>query len=253
MKKHVSLNLHRNLVAMIVVLVFAGALGMTMPPSDARGSFGKNPGGVRQGGEKVCTKSSFPDEPIEIIKVKNKKRDIPVGGKFKDDDNEWLSGFTITVKNNSGKDITHLSFAILFPANKNQADSEFSYTYDFMWGLSPFSEHYKESRRRRPERVIKQNDKFDLTLSDEQYDHIQKVLSSLGYPSVREIEIWIDEVGFDDGTSWRGGRIMHPGDRSGKNRRPSDGRSANDFFFIKTSLSTTNAPPVQSIRGRVAA
>ncbi len=209
MKKHVSLNPRGNLVAVIVVLIFVGALGMTMPPSDARGSFGNKTGGGRQGGEKVLTKSSYHDEPVQILKVKNKKRDLPVGGKFKDDDDEWLRGLTISVRNDSGKDITHLSFAILFPANKNQASSEFSYTFDFMWGLSPLSKHYKESRRLRPERVIKRNDKFDLTLSDEQYDHIQKALSSLGYPSAREIEIWIDEVGFDDATSWRGGQILH--------------------------------------------
>ncbi|HEU4596698.1 MAG TPA: hypothetical protein VFS10_16290 [Pyrinomonadaceae bacterium] len=233
MKNQVSLNPHGNLIAVIVVLVFVGASGVPLPPSDARDSFGEKNGGARQGGEKVLTKSSYRDEPIQILKVKNKKRDLPVGGKFSDDDADWLRGLTITVRNDSGKDITHLSFAILFPANKNQASSELSYTFDFMWGLSPQSKHYKESRRLRPERVIKQNDQFDLTLSDEQYEHIRKVLLSLGYPSVREIEIWIDEVGFDDGTSWKGGRIIHPGDRSDKNRLPSGGTVANSFFFSR--------------------
>ncbi len=231
MKKRVGRDPRRSLIAAVLGLVFAGALGMTMTPSDARGSFRGKPGGARQDGEKVLTKSSFRDEPIQIVKVKNKKRDLPVGGKFKDGDAEWLRGLTITVRNDSGRDITHLSFAVLFPANKNQASSDVSYTFDFMWGLSPLSKHYKESRRLRPERVIKRNDKFDLTLSDEQYDHIQKVLNSLSYPSVREIEIWIDEVGFDDGTSWRGGQILYPDGRSGKNSPPSGGNSGNSFFL----------------------
>lgn len=208
MKNRVGPRPHRSLIVAVVGLVFAGVLGMTITPSDAHGPLKGKSRGARQEGEKVLTKSSFPDEPVRIVKVKNKKRDLPVGGKVKDDD-EWLRGFTITVRNESGRDITHLRFAILFPANKNQSGSEFSYTYDFMWGLSPLSKHYAESRRARPERVIKQDEKFDLTLSDDQYEHIQKALSSLGYPSVREIEIWIDEVGFDDGTSWRGGRIIH--------------------------------------------
>ena len=223
MKRLLRLNPRRHLIAIVLGLTFVGVLGAPVSPPAARGAW--------QEGERVLKKSSFPGEPIQIIKVKNKKRDIPVGEKFKDDDAEWLRGLTITVRNDSGRDITHLSFAVLFPANKNQSSSEYSYTFDFMWGLSPFSKHYKESRRLRPERVIKQNQRFDLTLSDEQYSHIQKVLSSLGYPSVREIEIWIHEVGFDDGTSWRGGRIVHPAERSDKNVRPSGGRGANVFFF----------------------
>lgn len=231
MKKRLSIDPRRSLIAAVGGLVFVGVLGMTIPPSNARGPFMGKPGGVRQDGEKVLTKSSFPDEPIQIVKVKNKKRDIPVGGKFKDDDAEWLRGLTITIRNDSGRDITHLSFAVLFPNSKNQASSDVSYTFDFMWGLSPFSKHYKESRRLRPERVIKRNDKFDLTLSDEQYEHIQKVLSSLGYPSAREIEIWINEVGFDDGTSWRAGRVIHPGERSGKNSPPRGGNSGDGFFL----------------------
>lgn len=249
MKERINGHPRRGLIAAVAGLVFAGALGVPMTPSDARVSFRGKPGGVRQDGEKVLTKSSFPDEPIQIVKVNNKKRDIPVGGKFKDDDAEWLRGLTITIRNDSGRDITHLSFAILFPNNKNQANSDVSYTFDFMWGLSPFSKHYKESRRLRPERVIKRNDVFDLTLSDEQYKHIQKVLSSLGYPSVREIEIWINEVGFDDETSWRGGRVVHPGERSGENSPPSGGNSGNGFFYKDLPRRDKNAARAIQMRG----
>lgn len=231
MKKRISRHPRRGLITAAVVLVSAGALLTAMTPSDARVSSGGEPGGARRGGEKLLTKSSFPGEPIQIVKVKNKKRDIPVGKKFEEADAEWLRGFTITIRNDSGRDITHLSFAILFPADKNQASSEVSYTFDFMLWVSPQSKHYKESRRQRPERVIRPNEKYDLTLSDEQYEHIQKVLRSLGYPSLREIEIWIDEVGFDDATSWRGGQIIHPEGRSGKNNLPSGGDGASSFFL----------------------
>src|SRR5687767_3651193 len=127
MRNQVSLNPHRNFIAVIVVLVFVGASGVPLPPSDARDSFGGKNGSARQGGEKLLTKSSYRDEPIRILKVRNKKRDLPVGGKFGDDDADWLRGLTITVRNDSGKDITHLSFAVLFPASKNQASSELSY------------------------------------------------------------------------------------------------------------------------------
>jgi hypothetical protein len=230
MKKRIGRHPRRGLITAAVVLVFAGALGTATTPSDARGPSGKEPGGARQGGEKLLRLSSSPDMPIQIMKVKNKKRDLPLGKKFEDDD-EWLRGFTITVRNDSGRDITYLGFAVLFPADTNQAASEFSYTFDFMLWVSPQSKHYKESRRLRPERIIRPDEKYDLTLSDEQYEHIQKALSSLGYPSVRDVEIWLDEVGFDDGTSWMGGQIIHPEDCSEKNRPAPGAKSANDFFY----------------------
>jgi hypothetical protein len=164
-------------------------------------------GGEPQDGWKVVKKSSRAYEPIRIVKVRSKAGDIEPGKQFRGEAAEWLRDFTITVENNSGKTITYLGFALFFPVTGNRSTGELSYTFDLMFGVSPSSEHYGESRRKRPDRIIKQRERFDLALSEEQYNHIRKALTALGYPpDIREMEIWLDEVGFDDGTSWRGGQ-----------------------------------------------
>src|ERR1700749_3731090 len=158
MKKR-TCSTSRNYLSACVICLF---LGMTLGgvlhstsanvPSDAR--FG-NP---RQKEERVIKKSSHRDEPIKIVKVKNKKGELPLGKKFQADDAEWLRGFTITVRNDSGKDITHIEFSLFFPHDANGATGPSSYTYLLMYGVSPSSEYYGESRRRRPDRVIKKGE-----------------------------------------------------------------------------------------------
>src|SRR3712207_6256093 len=83
-------------------------LGGALRPSKAHAPSDARPGGARQAEEKVVKKSSHRDEPIKIVKVKNKKGELPLGKKFRSYDAEWLRGLTITVRNDSGKDITHI-------------------------------------------------------------------------------------------------------------------------------------------------
>lgn len=207
----------RNYSSMCAVsLLFSLTLaGVSLLPN----THGVRPGNARQKEEKVIKKSSFRDEPIRIVKVKNKKGEFPLGKKFQSDDGEWLRGFTITVRNNSGKDITHLDLSLFFPHDANGATGDSSYTYDFTYGVSPSDEHYEESRKRQPDRVIKRGEEYDLTLSDERLNYINKVLAGLEYPpNIREVEFWINEVGFDDGSMWRGGSYFDPGNHSQRYR-----------------------------------
>ena len=170
------------------------------------------PSSARQGKEKVIKQRPYRDEPIKIVKVKNKKGELPLGKKFQSDDAEWLRGFTITVRNDSGKDITHIEFSLFFPHDANGATGPSSFTHLLMYGVSPSSEYYEESRRRRPDRVIKKGEEYDLTLRNEDLDIINKALAWLEYPpDIRVVEFWINEVGFDDGSIWNGSGYSNPG------------------------------------------
>jgi hypothetical protein len=166
--------------------------------------------GPRQNTDRIFKKSSFTDEPIRIVKVKNKSRQILLGKKFNDDADDWLRGLTITIENLSERTITHLSFTLFFPrAGGALIDQGLPYSFDMVFGVSPSSEHYAESRRRFSGRIIRHGGVHDLALSDEQFDHIRKVLNSLGYSQgIREVEIWINEVGFEDGSRWVGGEYL---------------------------------------------
>src|SRR6185503_149563 len=59
----------------------------------------------QSGNERKLVKSTWRNEPVKVKKVKVKKGDIVLGQKFVDDDDDWLAGLTLSVKNTSSKDI----------------------------------------------------------------------------------------------------------------------------------------------------
>jgi hypothetical protein len=191
----------------VVCLVLAvAAAGSVSSASKARSE-----NGLRQA-DILVKRSSYRDEPVQVVGVKNKKGEIDIGKGFKDDPLELLREFTITVSNTSGEEINHLEFRLLFP--RPGGGEELPYTFLMMYGVSPMSEHYAEARRRHPDRKIKQGEEFDLTLSGENYEHILKALDYLGYPAEnRTVEFWLNEVGFEDGTTWSGGSVFPAGEK----------------------------------------
>jgi hypothetical protein len=209
MKKRMRTYSHSYFGLCVVGLFFGLTLGGVLRPSNAHAPSDTRSGNARQEEEKVIRKSSYADEPIKIVKLKNKKGGLPLGKKFLADDAEWLRGLTITIRNDSGKNITHVEFSLFFPHDANGATGPSSYTYLLMYGVSPFSEHYQESRKRQPDRVIKKGEEYDLAVPDEELDYINKVLAGLEYPpNLREVEFWINQVGFDDGSAWEGGHYV---------------------------------------------
>jgi uncharacterized short protein YbdD (DUF466 family) len=225
----------------VAVLVLAVALAGNIGggASKARGQ-----SALRQG-DVMVKKSSYPDEPVQIVKVKNKKGKIDLGKSFKDDPSELLREFTITINNTSGKDITHVEFMLYFPRPEGDgAPPESSYTFHMMYGVSPMSQYYAQSRKLHPDKKIKKGEEFDFTLSGENYDHVIKVLDSLGYPAEnRVVEFWLNEVGFEDGTTWAGSVIFPVGEREGT--APPEfvrGAPRARFFFANASFTVTPAP-----------
>jgi hypothetical protein len=230
-----------TLTSLFCLSALAGAARPSRVGAEPKGQMNGKP----RGGGKVVKKSSFPDEPITIVKVKAKGREIKLGEKFDDDAPDWLRDFTLTIENTSGKAITHINFALFFPPTANGATGGSSYTFELRYGLSPQSEHYAESRKRRPGRVIKQKERYDLSLSTEEYEHIRKSLDYWGYPpDLREVEIWLDEVGFDDGTYQRGTQISGATAASKKTKKPADEALDKRAFLVKAGFPTRAAAPV---------
>lgn len=245
MKKHASRPPNAYIVMSIMLLICAVVLAGVTRTSEGGARPYAGVRGAPQGKWKVVKKSSFADEPIKIVKVKAKGKDIKLDEKFDDDDLDWLRDFTLTIENTSGKAITHINFALFFPPRANGSTGKGSYTFDLRYGLSPQSEHYAESRKRRPERVIKQNEKYDLSLSTEEYEHIRKALLYYGYPpDIREVEIWLDEVGFDDGTYQVGGQILGPMGALKEIKKPTNEALGERAFLVKAGFRTGAAAPV---------
>jgi hypothetical protein len=208
-KSRTPTTIYVGVAGLVLVLAVAGNVS-------GGASKAHNQNGPRQG-DVLVKKSSYPDEPVQIVRVKNKKGKIDLSKSFKDDPAELLREFTITINNTSGKNITHLEVVLHFPRPEGDGvPPESGYVFRLMYGVSPMSEYYAESRKLHPEKKIRKGESFDITLSGENYDHILKVLDSLGFTAEnRTVEFWLSEVGFEDGTTWKDGSTFPAGEKEG--------------------------------------
>lgn len=231
MSSHKSTTTRLGLIATTLILVCVAVLGMSAwPLRSGRVS--------AQEGEKVIKQVTTPDDPLKIDAVKSKKREITLSEKFSAD-GEWLRGLTVTFKNDSDKDVSHVSAALLFKHD----DGSPLYTFYLTFGPSPFSAQDYAKRDR--SKVYKRKQSFDLVLSDEKFSHIKAVLTSLGYPNgTKEVEIWINEVGFDDGDAWHGGKMFRRSLGNPEQLEPIGraGERGGSPFYIKASWGGASAP-----------
>lgn len=183
------------LLTLTALTLFANGL-----PSEARAP--------SQGQDRSIRKLKLPKEPVEISSVKNKTRKLKLDEKFLADD-DWLRGFTVTLVNTSGKNITSLSVELTFlrPAG-HETSGEPPLGYPMRFNPSPFQPEYA---LRDKSRVVKPGETIDLVLRDDEYEGIKRFLEQLNYPGgARRVEIMIHTVGFDDGTAWAAGTRFHP-------------------------------------------
>jgi hypothetical protein len=69
---------------------------------------------VAQEADRLIDKTSWRNEPIEVLGLKTRNRPIELGKKFAEDD-DWLLGLTITVQNVSDKAIARIDIRLDFP------------------------------------------------------------------------------------------------------------------------------------------
>lgn len=138
--------------------------------------------------------------PLEIRRIKTKKRDAKRGEPIFDDD-DWFDGLTLSIENTSGKTITYLGGGFLFFKPKVSRIAEPPLYHTFMYGLHPEA----------PDIVslttlplnLKPGEMLDITLPSSDYASIKQRLKELGYrDSIKEIKFNVEEIYYDDGTAW---------------------------------------------------
>lgn len=109
------------------------------------------------------------------------------------------------MENSSGKTITSLTVDLVFSRPEDDETSkEPPYVYGLHFGPSISSP--SDYAQRDPSKVVKPGGTIELTLSDDDHEHIKSVLTKLKYSAgVKQVELILAEVGFEDGTSWTGG------------------------------------------------
>ena len=165
-------------------------------------------------------------EPIKIMAVTNKiGRAIPLGKAHLDDD-DWLRGLTIRVKNMSKKDILFVELELHFLRPEGSSDTITAFPVILGTPLGLMAQTPSPV-------MLPPDENWHVSLSDEDYAKISQLLSNTGYPtSIKEVEIITREVVFADKTRWSEGRTH---DSSKKNnlqgQSESPKKKVNAAFF----------------------
>jgi len=152
---------------------------------------------------RTVTRKPWRVEPVQIVAVKNKKKpNIEIGKPF-DDDDDWLDGFTVTIKNNADQAVTAVSVDMIF--RREPGDTRPPVAAPLGYGPCPMSAEY---RLRDPRKVIAMGESVDLTLNSYNYRILTESLQQRGYLNgTTRVELVIREVGFQDGSALHSGTL----------------------------------------------
>jgi hypothetical protein len=141
------------------------------------------------------TNSAIPNEPVAITLAKTKKGAVEFGKAFKDEDNDWLKGFTLTAQNISQKAITYIDVTYSFERPKDDANSDQPRLVDTLT--------YGSLANKSKQMKLNPGESTDLVLADSTHDFLKKALAQAGYPpSIKHIKFYLSQVVFEDGTMW---------------------------------------------------
>ena len=167
--------------------------------------------------ERSVEKSWRKSAPLKIGAIKTKKGEILLGKKFVDSDDEWFQGLSVVLENISGKTITYIGAGFLFPREVGDVGKAPPLYKSLFYGLHPDAP--EPSTINRQPLVLKPGEKIAVTLFDPDYFEVKDDLAKLEYiHSIKTIKFHLEEVYFDDGTSWVVGTWFRPNEN--KTRRP---------------------------------
>ncbi|HEV7682932.1 MAG TPA: hypothetical protein VGO68_12460 [Pyrinomonadaceae bacterium] len=186
--------------------------------------------------ERMVDKVSWRNEPIKILKVKSKNKAIELGKEFADDD-DWLTGLTVTVQNVSDKAIARIDIRLDFPRPRGGSSPETAiYMAHLIYG--------KEPADVAPNEVLKlalPGETVDIKLVEANMPSYKNDLEKLGYEQpIKHVQIMVLSVTFIDGSEWDGNVILYPDPNNPK--RKINPRLPMDIQSPKESKS----PPSQS-------
>lgn len=153
---------------------------------------------------RTITKYSWRDEPLEISSLKVKGKAAKLGANFEEDD-DWLDRLTVTVKNTSNKTTAYIQLDLEFPTPDHSAKEPESVDH-LLYGTYP-QPSGQEVTPHPDQPPLQPGAKAELVLTD--YEGLRDFLiQTKKSTSIKQIQISISEVVFDDGTKWSGGQLF---------------------------------------------
>lgn len=187
---------YRRLVAVSVlcllgVIVFV----VSLLPSGASGQTGQR--------KRLIEETPYPDAPVQIVSVTNRRHPIKFKESFVDDD-DWIKGLEVEVINKSGKTVTHVGIDLIFERPAGQVGEPPTY-WPLYYGVNPFQLDPEDPIPTIKIRAIRPGEKASIPLSDVAYEDMKALLRNTRYfDGIEKVKMFVTTIGFEDGTAWGG-------------------------------------------------
>jgi hypothetical protein len=167
---------------------------------------------LAQSHERTIDKLSWRTEPIKIVQVKTKGKTVAIGKKFEEED-DWLTGLTVTVQNISDKAIARIELALTFTRPEGTSETVPRLRESMIFGEDP-------STTSAYLKLLQPGETTDIKLLEVNLPSIQKALRDLGYPDrITRVRMMVSFVTFADGSTWAGdGIILYPDPKNPKQK-----------------------------------
>jgi hypothetical protein len=184
----------QRIISLVVLLFVLG--GLIVAASRSRNS------PIPQQPDRLIEQKSAPNEPLKIVAVANKRAKLKIGAKFRDDE-EWLKGFTLEVRNSHAKSIKFVSIELLFPRRQGQTEPPVSTTLTY--GEDPAGPLGSSAETK----LLLPGESVNLRLTDTQHQNLCVILRNEKYDeSIGQVRLRLEEVLFGDGTKWLAGMFF---------------------------------------------
>jgi hypothetical protein len=156
-----------------------------------------------QNTERVVDQVHVPSQPAELMEIRNKHGKVFRRGKV-DDDDEWMDGLTVGLRNTSTRAITYAQVTLDFPKAENSSESaEPPLRYFLYFGTR------EKPDAAAPQPSIKPGEVVELTLTEERYGVLKRHLRELKYSrGIKKVKMTLHTVVFDDDLMWSLGELM---------------------------------------------
>jgi hypothetical protein len=195
MKKPTITFSRLNYVTCALFLIFL-ALGV-----NAWSSANKSSAEQENTEHKVIKHLSYPNQPVDISKIKVKGKAIKLNEKIGENGDDWLNDLSIEATNISDKTITYIEMNLDFPETKTSGNMM---TFPLKYGQNPRAAIVTgQPESLPPNQTTTFNLSGQILTSLKDFIGRRHSLSNL-----KKVTIHLNQVSFEDGTIWTGGSFF---------------------------------------------
>lgn len=153
--------------------------------------------------DRTIKKRNWRNEPLEILKLHVKTKEVNFKEKFATND-DWLNDLSVTVRNASSQTIVFISLGLTFLPTKD-ADEQVPATSFIQYGSYPLASGQSATPNTN-EPALQPGDTTIIRVRD--YQKLRDFLNRAKQPqSITEAELYVSEFIYADGTKWSRGYL----------------------------------------------